>query len=167
MPSFVGMMRDRRVASTGQILADTYREGRAEALRRGIAVLVRWRSDGAGKGTIEMRQVVVPIAGTGVIKTCTTADFGSASTETRQVSFFSFVGTRYELASMAMLNEAGAAISFADVCFSPEGRAYRRYSESDPMTPLAGVPRYEITNTNTGSKRTVFVPPNGVARYKL
>src|SRR5262249_8427727 len=132
-----------------------------------IAVLVRWRSDGAGKGTIEIKEVVVQPAGTGLPGTCTTADFTDGAAGTRSGSKVNFDKTRDHLAALKMFTEAGAEAPFADVCFAPDGRTFRRYVETDPMDTLAGVPHYEITNTITSVKRTVFVPPNGVARYQL
>src|SRR5262245_16029461 len=96
MPSFVAMMRDRRVARAGQIVADVYREARAESLGRGIAVLVRWRSNGSGKGKIEIREVVVQPAGAGVPGTCTTANFANGAPDTRTVSLFDFAIAQYE-----------------------------------------------------------------------
>lgn len=165
-PSFIAMMRDRRVTGAAQILADSYREARAESLRRGIAVLVRWRP-GGGKGSVEIREAVVPLAGTAVIKGCTTADWSSGSIETRSVSLINLATPRYELAQIQLKDEAGQDASFSDVCFAPDGRTYKTYAEGGSPDLLTGVPYFEVKNTQTTTIRKVFVPPNGIARMQL
>ncbi|MEZ4302226.1 MAG: prepilin-type N-terminal cleavage/methylation domain-containing protein [Polyangiaceae bacterium] len=167
IPSFIGMMRDRRVVRAALYMADTYRDARSRSLARGIAVSVRWTSDGAGKGIVELREATVFAPGAGLTRTCQTADWSSGSTDTRQVYSYNFAGTTYELAAMKLYDEGGVAVSFGEICFSPEGPAYVRYTANGTFASLAGVPHYEITNTRTGVLRTVFVPPNGVARLSL
>lgn len=165
-PSFVAMIRDRRVVRSGLFLIDSYREGRTRALSRGVAVLLRWRADGNGRGAMTMREVIVS-TGNGVPKGCVTADWSDGSADTREVSKYNFAGSTYELADMKLFSTTGAESSVGDVCYSPDGQAYVRYSDNGAMTPLTGVLRYDITNTRTSFKRVVFVPPNGVARYQL
>lgn len=165
-PSFVAMIRDRRVVRAGLFVIDSYREGRTRALSRGVAVLVRWKADGTGRGVMQMREAIVT-AGTNAPKGCNTADWSDGSTDTRDVSTYNFAGTAYELANMKLFSTAGAESQVGDVCYAPDGQAYVRYSDSGAMTQLTGVLRYDITNTKTNFKRVVFVPPNGVARYQL
>lgn len=166
-PSFIGMIRDRRVVRAGLILVDTYREARTRALSRGNSVTVRWTSDGAGKGAVDVRETIIAPAGTGVTKACTTSDWTDGSTDTRAVSKYDFAGTTFDLAGMTFRTDAGAASSSGEICFAPDGRTFVRYVANGSFTLLAGVPSYEIVNTRTNFKRIVFVPPNGVARYQL
>lgn len=165
-PSFISMIRDRRVVRSGLFLIDSYREGRTRALSRGVAVLLRWRADGNGRGAMTMREVIVA-SGTGVPKGCSTADWSDGSADTREVSKYTFTSAVYELAEMKLFSTAGVETTLGDVCYSPDGQAYVRYADNDTMTPLTGVLRYDIRNTRTSFKRVVFVPPNGVARYQL
>jgi type IV fimbrial biogenesis protein FimT len=79
----------------------------------------------------------------------------------------SFVGARYELAGLAFHDEVDGAQGFADMCFSARGRTFVRYTDGGAFTPLTGVPRVNVTNTSTQLLRTVFIPPNGVARMAL
>jgi type IV fimbrial biogenesis protein FimT len=166
-PSFIAMIRDRRVVRAGLYLADSYREARTRALSRGNSTLVRWRSDGAGKGTVEMYETIVSTTSAAVPKTCNTADFSLGSTDARVITTFDFAGTTYELANMKLYTDANAETTIADVCFSPDGRALVRYTDSGGMVPLTGVLHYDVINTRTNFKRVVFVPPNGVARLQL
>jgi type II secretory pathway pseudopilin PulG len=166
-PSFIAMMRDRRVAQVGVALADTYREARSRSLARGIAVAVRWQSDGAGKGTISIRETIVLPPGQGTTKACHTADWSSGSADTREVAIQNFAVSPFELASIQLFSEAGAGSPFGETCFAPDGRTHVRYSDAGVFLPLTGVPRFEVTNTRTQLKRTVYLPPNGVARVAL
>jgi len=166
-PSFVAMMRDRRVVRAGLLLADTYREARSRTLSRGIAVMVRWRAGAGGKGTIEMREAVVA-PGQGVAATCQSVGaWTTGSVVTREISSFDFAGPTYELANLLFLTESNASTPFADICFSPNGVTCATYLENGVCNRLAGVPRFDVTNTLTTMKRTVFIPPNGVARLQL
>lgn len=166
-PSFIAMMRDRRVTQVGISLADTYREARSRALARGIAVAVRWKSDGSGKGTIEIREALVLLPGQGVTKSCHTADWSTGSADTRMVTLQSFASSIYELADIKLFTQAGLDSPFGETCFAPDGRTLVRYSDGAAFEPLAGVPHFEVLNTQTNFKRIVHLPPNGVARLSL
>lgn len=165
-PSFIAMMRDRRVASAALILADTYREARTRALARGNAVLVRWTATGNGKGTLETRESLVQPVTLGPSRGCTTADWTVASIDTRAVHTFNFAGGTYELASIQLVTDGGAEAGGGEMCFSADGRTWIRYA-SGPFSLLTGVPRYDVDNTKSGFRRQVFLPPNGVARVGL
>ena len=166
-PSFIAMMRDRRVATAGVIVADLYREARTRSLARGNAVIVRWTPAAGGKGTLEMRETIILPGGVGVVRSCNNADWSVLSADTRAVRTVSFIGTTYELVDMKLVTEAGVDATFGETCFAPDGRTYVRYIANDAFAPLVGVPRYNIDNKNTGFKRQVFLPPNGVARMAL
>jgi type IV fimbrial biogenesis protein FimT len=166
-PSFIAIIRDRRVVRAGLYLADSYREARTRALSRGNSTLVRWRSDGAGKGTVEMYETIVSTTSASVPKACNTADWSIGSSDTRVISIYDFAGTTYELANMKLFSEQGAETAIADICFAPDGRSFVRYTDSGAMSPLTGVLHYDVVNTRTNFRRVVFVPPNGVARLQL
>jgi type IV fimbrial biogenesis protein FimT len=166
-PSFIAMIRDRRVVRAGLFIIDTHRESRTRALSRGVAVLVRWRADGTGRGAVQMREAIIVAAGTGAAKGCTKADWSDGSAETREVTKLDFATTAYELAQMKLFSTDGVESQIGDVCYAPDGQAWVRYSDNGGWTQLTGVLRYDITNTRTNFKRVVFIPPNGVARYQL
>ncbi len=165
-PSFIAMIRDRRVVRAGLFVIDEYREARTRALARGIAVLVHWQGDASGRGKITMREAIVA-PGAGVTKGCTTSDWSDGSADTRVVNEYDFASPTYELLNMTAFSDAGAGAPVTDVCYSPDGRTSVRYADNGVMTPMTGVLKYEVLNNRTNQKRIVFVPPNGVARYQL
>jgi type IV fimbrial biogenesis protein FimT len=77
------------------------------------------------------------------------------------------LGKLYELVGLTFLDEGGNAQSFAEMCFSARGRTFVRYVEGGAFEPVDGVPRVNVMNTRTTLVRTVFIPPNGVARMAL
>lgn len=166
-PSFIAMMRDRRVTQVAVSMADTYREARMRSLARGIAVSVRWQSNGTGKGTLETREIDVSTLAQSVTKACHTADWSTASVDTRQVTIQDFAASIYELASIKLVSEAGSDSAFGETCFAADGRTYVRYADGGAFVPLTGVPRFEVLNTSTNQQRIVHLPPNGVARLSL
>jgi hypothetical protein len=59
-----------------------------------------------------------------------------------------------------------------DVCFSPLGRPYRRFTFTDTFAPMNEVPYVEVkrvdaSNQAEGMIRTVLVLPNGTSRLAL
>lgn len=166
-PSFIRIMRDRRVTQVGISIADTYREARSRALARGIAVAVRWQSTGGGKGKLEMRETLVLPPGQGITKSCHTADFGPSSADTRRVSLHDFNASIYELAVMKLVTESGSDSQFGETCFAPDGRTWIRYADGAVFLQQTGVPRFEVVNSQTNNTRVVFLPPNGIARLAL
>lgn len=165
-PSFIAIMRDRRVTQVAVTIGDTYREARSRSLARGIAVAVLWQSDGAGKGTLQVRETVVLPPGQGLPKGCHNADWSDLSLDTRMVSKQNYASSQFELAAIKAKGESGADAPVAQICFAG-GRSYVRYGDAGTFASLKGVPRFEVLNTRTNYARTVFVPPNGVARLAL
>jgi type IV fimbrial biogenesis protein FimT len=75
---------------------------------------------------------------------------------------FDFGDGRHERAVLSFFDPDNKRQTRAELCFSPRGRTFLR--AGDAFTELAGVPRFTVTNSGTGLERTVFLPPNGVAR---
>lgn len=163
-PTFVQMMRDRRVNRAAMEITGVYRTARSRALGRNIAVLVRWN---AATKTFEMREAIRP-TGTFVelVPSCVAPNWEDPN-EYRQVTVAGFAGQQYELAGIEFFGPTGPAQPVADICFTPRGQSYIRYSAGSPLTGLTGVPRINVTNTNTQLRRGVLVPPNGAARMEL
>jgi type IV fimbrial biogenesis protein FimT len=167
-PSFIAVLRDRRVNRSAQSIAEVYRMARARALGRGAAVMIRWNKTGGSgsKPIFETYEAVVAAADAQPVSSCLTG-FGAAGF-TRRVNTLQPEGGLAELATVKLF-DGGVERANADICFSPRGRTFVRWSNtnSDGFLPMTGVPHVEVTNTKTSLLRTVFVPPNGVARLML
>ncbi|KYF63798.1 type II secretion system protein GspH [Sorangium cellulosum] len=166
-PSFVNAMRDRRVNRTAMEISGIYRLARHQAIGRGTAVLVRWT---ASTGEFEVRQARIEgiVAGSLISKSCLSVLNWMDPTETELVTRFNVTGT--ELAAVELRDPTppdGAVQDSADVCFTARGRTFVRYNFGAGFGPLLGALRVNVTNTRTGLPRSVFVPPNGVARLGL
>ncbi|MGK4006390.1 GspH/FimT family pseudopilin [Sorangium sp. So ce1036] len=162
-PSFVQAMRDRRVNRAAMEISGVYRLARHRAIGRGTAVLVRWTAD---PGVFEVRDArVQDVGGPLIAPSCLNIANWADPTLTDLVSTLDTSGV--ELATVELLDTSDAAQTFADVCFTPRGRTFVRYNAGGAFTPLVGAVRVNVTNSRTGLLRTVFVPPNGVARLTL
>lgn len=167
-PAFVNMMRDHRITQACLQVADTFRECRTRSMSRGTAVLFRWKGDGAGKGTLVVKESVI---GTGEVDTatgCLSTDWQDGSASSRNLYLYPFSDSRYELANFSVVSAAGAATEFVDICFDARRLVtFVRYDPADPFAELTGVPKMDVKNTKNQVQRTVFFPPNGVARMQL
>lgn len=166
-PSFVNGMRDRRVNRTAMEISGIYRLARYQAIGRGTAVLVRWTAS-AGDFQVRQAQVQGTVAGALISQSCGSVDNWMDPTTTAPVTTFGTTGI--ELAAVELRDPTapdGVVQADADVCFTPRGRTYVRYNPGGQFVPLLGALRVNVTNSGTGLLRSVFVPPNGVARLGL
>lgn len=165
-PSFVSGMRDRRVNRTAMEISGIYRLARYQAIGRGTAVLVRWT---ASTGELQVRQALVQdAAGSLISRSCLSVADWMDPAETEPVTMLRTAGI--ELAAVELRDPTapdGVVRDNADVCFTPRGRTFVRYDPGAGLAPLLGALRVNVTNTRTGLLRSVFVPPNGVARLGL
>lgn len=166
-PSFVSGMRDRRVNRTAMEISGTYRLARYHAIGRGTAVLVRWS---AATGDFQVREAQVQgiVAGSLISRSCQSITNWMNPADTAPVTTLNTAGI--ELADVELRDPTapnGVVQVDADVCFTPRGRTYVRYAPGGQFVPLLGALRVNVTNTRTGLLRSVFVPPNGVARLGL
>jgi Tfp pilus assembly protein FimT len=175
-PSFISLMRDRRVNRAAMQLVDYLRTGRSMAVGRGQPIVVQWNSLGVGgygspnPGGTGGIQLVEPIVTTNsAATTCGQTLWGSASTQV--VNSFDIQDGYYNYTSITFFDDVGGTPSFSQMCFAPTGRMYLRDGSggvgSGGFHPVLGVPAFTILNTQTGRPRQVFVPPNGVARIQL
>jgi len=172
-------MRDRRVNEAGQRVALTYQQARVRAMGQGGAVMVRYSTGTGNQGQFETRDAITPVSGTqkcglmpsvsctgnilqwdtlGMYRSVTTYDFGA------QPGYDNLVATA--------TTELGAAATAMDVCFTPLGRSFVRYTTNGAWSPLQGVPQLSIFRKDTGGAvlgltRTVLVLPTGIARLQL
>lgn len=168
-PTFIQLMRDRRVNRAAMEITGLYRLARSRALGRSNPVLVRWRESGADQG-FQVREGIVRRTGDVFAEGCKSITDWQDPTQAQLVTDFkpkSFVGATYELAGFSFLDENANAQAFAEMCFSARGRTFVRYADGALFDALTGVPRVNVANTRTGLVRTVFIPPNGVARMAL
>lgn len=172
-PTFVRLMRDRRVNRASMHLVDYYRTGYTRSMGRGQPILVIWDTagglDNAEPGTKGLVRMVEPIVTAGVPpRNCQTTQWASAAV-VREVSRVDFKNGMYANTSAQFRDDATppGARSYAEICFTPVGRAFIRFAPGDSFRAMSGVASFVVTNTDTGIPRTVFVPPNGVARMQL
>lgn len=163
-PTFVRLMKDRRVNRAAMHLVDIYRTARTRAMGRGQPMLVTWTQVGT-KGRVTL---VEPILTTNVARAnCQTTSWGTAAVQT----FYNVDLTQgaYELATETFSDDASPPTvqALSQICFSPMGRAYIRSNTATAFRPMTGVASFAVTNSETNLPRTVFIPPNGVARLQL
>jgi type IV fimbrial biogenesis protein FimT len=168
-PMFINLMRDRRVNRAAMEVTGMYRLARTRALGRSNPVLVRWRAAGPDFG-FEVREGIVRRSGPVLAEGCLSITDWQDLTQAQYVTAFRpevGLGQLFELAALTFLDEDGNAQSFAEMCFSARGRTFVRYVEGGTWNLVSGVPRVNVMNTRTTLVRTVFIPPNGVARMAL
>jgi len=176
IPTASRMMRENRSATAAQRIALMYQVGRARAIGRGVAVLVRYTN-----GTFEVREAITGDANSLMpVSSCTMpVDRWTEPTLNRVIETFALTGQPpYELVKTEFSDnvaEAGGNTSTSvlgesdvgDVCFTPNGTMM--YREGDgafaigARTLMVRVVQVSGT-TEVGVSRTVFILPNGIAR---
>jgi type IV fimbrial biogenesis protein FimT len=162
-PSFVDVMRDRRVNRSAQAIAEMYRMARARSMGRGGAVLVRWNSTGGTGSTpfFEVYEAIASATDTMPVSSCLTG-FSAGGFSQRIATLQPTLGY-FSLAQVTMVS----GVTRLDVCFTPRGRTFQRALPSDAFTPMLSVSEFNVRNAKTSVDRRVFIPPNGVARLLL
>jgi Tfp pilus assembly protein FimT len=166
-PMFIEMMRDRRVNQTALQTAEMFRQGRARALGRGSAVLVRWTGAANGGGLLEIREAVQSnVDGPLPVSNCTTNSWEDGQIDNRRVSGLDYTQGASGRASLAFVDPIAGPVTAAEVCFTPRGRTFYRTGNGS-FAVLEKPPSIEVTNTKTNMLRRVLIAPNGVARLAL
>ena len=171
-PSFIRLMRDRRVNAAAIEVADMYRVARTRAMGRGAAVMVRWNqsalppSSTAPDGHFSMREATLDTSGGPALPTssCFAADWSDGSPTSRRVRGFDERQPQYSPAVASFHEADGTPRSYAELCFTPRGRSFIRFDATGTFVPLLGVPRLEVLNFATKLRRKVLLPPTGIAR---
>lgn len=176
IPTITGQMRSRRTQFVAKEIANLYRNGRMRAMGRGSAVLIRFDRNVELPGRFEVREAVRsaqanPNCDRLPVSSCTLTDWDPNKPESMVIGQFSIVG-RPELEGIRtrVKDPTDADQAAMDVCFTPMGRAFMRYGQANPFTPLTTVPRVKVsrvtagTDTPYGPSRWVLVPPNGNTR---
>lgn len=177
-PVFVQTMRDGRVSSAANQIAELYRTARSRALGRGACVWVRWDENHAlptltdPEGRFTMREAIASLGGTCASPlpstSCINTDWTSGA-ESKFVAAFDDQAPQFDPAeaSVFTVDAAGNETEQTDVevVFSPRGRTFIRIGgPGGSIAPLRGVLRIEVENTQTTFTRQVVIPPNGAAR---
>src|SRR5262249_54033431 len=140
------------------------------AIGRNIPMLLSWNKNGglqmASTGTLSMIEPrVLAFANA---RSCLGTDWVNPVVvqEITRIDVGNNIYDTYQTANVDFLDENGATSTTADICFSGRGRTYIR-TNGGAFAPLNGVPQMRVTNSGSGSTgriRTVFIPPNGMAR---
>lgn len=197
-PSFVRLMRDRRVNRAAMHLVDMYRMGRTHAMGRGRPMIVLWEptrglnnAEPGTQGRIELWEptlrAIDPNAQGAMmaqpVPNCRQMEgwalspvppLASPATNTIQwLTFVDFKNGKYTNTSAVFTDDQGQQQGYSQICFMPQGQSYIRTADNAPFRRMAGVASFAVTNldpnnvSNTHMVRTVFIPPNGVARLQL
>jgi type IV fimbrial biogenesis protein FimT len=180
-PTFVKLMRDRRVNRAASQIVDFMRSARTLAIGRGQPMLVSWNGNGVlpqnhpgGTGYLEVDEPIV--VNSAVATNCTTTQWHN-NLFTQPVWTFDIQDGRYDYTAVTFYNVDGTTAAGAEICFSPTGRMYLRTGSpgnvSGAFTPVLGVPSFAVFNLDTnpnsylGAARWVYLLPNGTARLQL
>jgi type IV fimbrial biogenesis protein FimT len=175
-PTFVKLLRDRRVSRLASQIVDYMRTARTMAIGRGQPILFSWNSAGkmaasfpGGTGFIEINEPLV--TKNTAATTCSTTAWRTATTQ--QTASFDLQSGKFEYAAATLFDDVKAnnTIAGADICFTPTGRMYIRTGPAGNVTgafaPVMGVPYFSVVNTDSNAVRTVYLLPNGTARMQL
>ncbi len=176
-PSFVRLMKDRRVNNAAQQMASFFRTARARSMGRGSAIMVRWNDNetlpsvAKRAGHLTMREAVTGPSGQAAelpSTSCFGTDWTNAGVTSKFVVAFDDRRKRFAAGNNTkftkFLRDTGSVTPFAEICFTPRGRSFIRYAPGSAWQTMTGVPRIEVTNTDTNRVRYVVLPPNGAAR---
>lgn len=189
VPAITHRMRDRRVYQAAQEVVSIYRGARMRAMGRGAAVLVRYDSSKNAPGSLIVQEAVRGNAATAAQcqriptsdcllpqwQTPAGTDQGQFTDNVLVSRFDPWNRSEYANVFIGMKGAPGDAsnggtVTQMDVCFTPLGRTFVRYSQNGPWQTLAGVPSAEVWRKDSsgnpdGLVRTVMVMPNGAARF--
>ncbi len=180
IPSVLNTLRDRRVQNAALEVGALYRNARMRAMARGGAVLVRFDGTATPQGRGQLRGALRGQAGGGdpnceqlPVSSCTNSWVDGGNNDNKLITQFD-PANRSEWDSIYLDMEGppplnGGVQPQMDICFTPLGRAFVRFNQVGPFTPLTGVSRVNVTRQNGGGTRlglgrTVLVLPNGHAR---
>jgi type IV fimbrial biogenesis protein FimT len=178
-PTFVRLMRDRRVNRAAMQLVDHLRWARTLAIGKGQPILVRWTGTGfnavvdatAGTGGIDLWE---PIVTTNAAATnCATTLWLTPTTQ--RVDYFDIQNRKYSYTGIQFYDDVGGTPTLANFCYSATGKMYIQRNATGGFFPVLGVPVFAVYNLqnnptmNPGvlTTRWVYAPPNGAARMGM
>jgi prepilin-type N-terminal cleavage/methylation domain-containing protein len=179
IPQITRRMKDRRTQQAAQEVANLYRGGRMRAMGRGAAVLVRYSSNAQGRVSVSEAVQSTTAGGATTAGACQMLPVSSCNlvtwtaADSQLITYFDPAqGPNYEGVTVTVTGappDDASQQSDMDVCFSPMGRTFVRYSTTGAWSPLTGVPvitvrRQTTSGQSIGLTRTVLLLPNGTAR---
>jgi prepilin-type N-terminal cleavage/methylation domain-containing protein len=178
MPQVTRQLRDRRTHEAAQRIALVYQQARMRAMGQGGAMLVRYTPGPGSQGSFETRERLVgdldakqncprlPSVSCIQVGWDDTAHIQSRSIET--IALGTEPGLDNVNATLTPESGTGTEANM-DVCFTPLGRAFIRYSiaDADPWHAPTGVPQISVARTASGLVRKVLILPTGIARLQL
>ncbi|MCA9629352.1 MAG: prepilin-type N-terminal cleavage/methylation domain-containing protein [Myxococcales bacterium] len=171
IPSISKRMRDRRTSELAQRVSQTYRDARMRAMGRGGAVMVRYTT-GSGAGQLTTLEGVVGTSGTCAELPSNGCNRNWNAADSRQLASLN-VDASGEYANMkvTMNDPTNNGVSSMDVCYTPLGRTFVRYTAGGNFVQLTGVPWANVARYNgsnpVGLQRHVVILPNGTSRLGL
>ena len=171
-PTMTSQMRERRSRDVAQRIAQLYSGARMRALGRGAAILVSYRSDTGFTVLESIQGAAAAAAATGTSVTCANqpglgclANVWNSTATAREVGGLVLDSQL----TITAKNQADAAVTQMDICFSPAGRSFISFGGSSPTTTMVGATTVDVqrTGNGTGLLRTVAILPNGMARLGL
>jgi prepilin-type N-terminal cleavage/methylation domain-containing protein len=181
IPQVTLRLRDRRVHEAAQRVALVYQQARLRAMGQGGAVLVRYAAGTNSQGSFETRDALTPKPAGSLQKCALMPSVSCTATLTqwdtagsfRSVETYDFgANPGFDSLTASGLTESGASATAMDVCFTPLGRTFVRYTTNGAWAPLQGVPRLVVarrdsSNAVLGLARNILVLPTGIARLEL
>jgi type IV fimbrial biogenesis protein FimT len=168
-PSIMKAMQDGRVQKAAFRVAELVRFAKSRAVGRGAAVAVRWDVGHAfpttvnPNGRLSVREAIEPVTEL-PSASCVNTNWNDNSANSRHVATFDDRSSIYDApVSVTLIDLADNVAAAGTICFSPRGRAFVRFTANGAFSPLAGVPRFGVLNTESSFQRMVIIPPNGVA----
>ncbi len=189
-PGVVNQLRDRKVQNAAQSYATFYREGRARAMGRGAAQMVRYVTTGNALGTLTLYEGVnnpaasiqeaanqVGLCAGMPLTSCSLTNWpapgSTTSTNARQVATYP-EGNQFYDNIVSNFNLTGTIATSVDLCFAPSGRSFYRVGSAAGgiSTALVDVPvitfaRFDSMGTQVGLLRELLLLPNGAMRLQL
>lgn len=181
IPQVTLQLRDRRVREAALRVAQIYQQARMRAAGQGGAVMVRY--DQTDQGSFETVDALAGI----VVDTlnncpelpsvsCTRTDWtNAANKQFRSMETVAFAAQPgYADIYTQLTQHGGSPGTYMELCFTPVGRAFVRYTATEQWKAIQGVPQIAVARAPSGdfSKaeglvRNVLILPTGLARLAL
>lgn len=171
IPAISKRLKDRRTSELAQRVSQTYRDARMRAMGRGGAVMVRYTT-GGGAGQFTTLEGVVGTSGACAELPSNGCNRNWDAADSRQMNLLNVDASgEYENMKVTMNDPNNAGVTSMDVCYTPLGRTFVRYTAGGNFVQLTGVPWANVArydgSTAVGLQRQVVILPNGTSRLGL
>lgn len=171
IPAISKRLKDRRTSELAQRVSQTYRDARMRAMGRGGAVMVRYTT-GTGGGQFTTLEGVVGTSGTCAELPSNGCNRNWNAADSRQMNLLNVDASgQYESMKVTMNDPSNTGVTSMDVCYTPLGRTFVRYTTGGSFVQLTGVPWANVARYDgsaaVGLQRQVVILPNGTSRLGL